>query len=601
MKFRVSCLAAVTCLSLSAPAVVAAPALAAEDADVTLKAIGTYDSGIFDESAAEIVGYHADSQRILTVNANSGQIDIIDINTMAKIGSVSAGEDKEINSVAVRPDGLAVAAVEAPVKTDLGEALFFNAATGEELGRLPVGAQPDNVHITDDGAYALFANEGEPADETVDGAYTVDPEGSVSIIALPEGLEAPAGPVNTADFSNIGELDPAIRIFGPENHHNDPARDLEPEYVATANGKAYVTLQENNAIATIDIASATVEAVRPAYIADHSEIAIDTSNKDGRPERRTLPVKGLSMPDSIAAFTTGGQTYYATANEGDAREWGDFSEEVDLADIEACEGIVDDSMREEEVAGNLQLTSASGWNEEKGCYDELYSFGSRSFSIYNTDGEVVFDSGEDFERITANTPEYNSNNGLEIEFDNRSDNKGPEPEAITIGQVGDRTFAFIGAERSGGIFIYDVTDPTAAKFVSYSNNRFQGDLGPEGFQFVSAQDSPTEKPLLIVGYEVSGTTTVFELEGTEGLGDDNGDANGGSDNGSADNDGSSDGNTDPDDNNGDDNNGGSSDAAGIALGITAALGVLAAVLGAAWPHIAPMLPDEIRRYLPQLP
>ena len=79
------------------------------------------------KSAAEIVAYHAASQRILTVNARSGEIDILDASDPTqprKIGAISAGGDKEINSVAVRPDGLAVAAVQQADKTDSGEALF---------------------------------------------------------------------------------------------------------------------------------------------------------------------------------------------------------------------------------------------------------------------------------------------------------------------------------------------------------------------------------------------------------------------------------------------------------------------------------------------
>src|SRR5699024_10683584 len=146
-----------------------------------------------------------------------------------------------------------------------------------------------------------------------------------------------------------------LRLHGPPNHHTNPSLDLEPEYVASANGKAFVTLQENNAIAIIDIASATVEKVVTAHIADHLQVPIDSSNKDDKAELRTIPVKGLSMPDSIHAFTSGGKTYFATANEGDAREWGVeekdggsgvYTDEVELADVvddgQVCEGVLDD-------------------------------------------------------------------------------------------------------------------------------------------------------------------------------------------------------------------------------------------------------------------
>ncbi|MDK4274635.1 choice-of-anchor I family protein [Corynebacterium accolens] len=527
----------------------------ADDAAVKLSPIGSYEAGVMGKSAAEIVAYHAASQRILTVNAQSGKVDILDASDPTnpnKVASVSAGGDKEINSVAVRPDGLAIAAVQQADKTENGEALLFDAASGDELGRVPLGALPDNVHITKDGAYALTANEGEPSDElTADGTeYAKDPEGTVSVISLPDGVAAPSvADVRTADFRSFdgpdAELDPSIRVFGPENHHNKPSLDFEPEYISSADGKAYVTLQENNAIGVVDIASATVEKVLPAHIADHSVVSLDPSNKDGEAKLRTIPVHGLSMPDSIGAFQTNGQTYFATANEGDARDWGGYTDEVKLKELveegQVCDSVdLPEGIEDKKYAGNLKLSNASGWNEEKGCFDGLYSFGSRSFSIYDAAGNVVFDSGSDFEDITKDIEGLNFNaDNEDPDFDDRSNNKGPEPEALTIGSVGDRTYAFIGMERVGGIFVYDVTDPAQAEFVTYTNNRdftvdydednvastsLAGDLGPEGLAFVSKEDSPTADALLIAGNEVSGTTTVFSVAdlvgGSQAKGDD---------------------------------------------------------------------------------
>lgn len=531
----------------------------APNASVKLEPVGVYSTGEFAASAAEIVAFQAESKRILTVNATSGEVDVLDASdptNLTKIGSISAGEGKEINSVTVREDGLAVAAVQAPVKTDNGEALFFDATadTFTELGRVTIGAVPDNVSLSKDGKYALVANEGEPSNElNAEGTeYAVDPVGSVSVIALPDTVASPTqADVRTAGFEAFdapGALSDGVRVFGPSGHHNLPSRDFEPEYVApAANGKAYVSLQENNAIAIVAIESATVEKVVPAHVADHSVVPIDPSNKDGVAELRTLPVMGLSMPDTVAAFEAGGKTYFATANEGDAREWsideedggsGVYTDEVELADViennQVCDGALGDidlqALAAKEVAGNLKLTNASGWNAEKECFDKLYAYGSRSFSIYDADGNVVFDSGADFERITAELHKqdvlnFNADNE-DQEFDDRSDNKGPEPEALTVGQVGDRTYAFIGAERVGGIFVYDITNPAQATFQTYINNRdfsvdideddlattaTAGDLGPEGFAFVSADDSPTGEYLLIVGNEVSGTTTVYTV------------------------------------------------------------------------------------------
>lgn len=506
----------------------------AAGAEVSLRPIGTYESGVLAESAAEIVAFHAASKRILTVNAQAGVIDVLDASdptNLTKVTSIAAGAGQEINSVAVRKDGLAVAAVQQATKTDAGEALFFNAATGEVLGTVQVGAQPDNVHITADGAYALLANEGEPSDDPlVDGDYAADPVGSVSVITLPTDVAA-AGQdaVRTADFTAFDAAPVAgARVFGPENHKATASVDFEPEYISSASGKAYVSLQEANAIAIIDIASATVDKVVPAHVADHSQVEMDSSNKDDAATLRRLPVKGLSMPDSVGAFTAGGATYFATANEGDAREWGGYVEEAEIGELADAGKLCDNfgpELANKTVAGKLKVSTASGWNEDKQCYDELYSFGSRSFSIYDAEGNVVFDSGATFEQITAMLHAegkllHNADNE-EAEFDDRSDNKGPEPEALTIGVIGERTYAFIGAERVGGIFVYDVTDPHNATFETYINNRdfsqteltaAAGDLGPEGFTFVDKADSPNGKYLLIVGNEVSGTTTVYEVE-----------------------------------------------------------------------------------------
>lgn len=552
------CTLAATALTVTAvpaqAAIVASPIVdSVADASLKVEPLGAYDSGVLGESAAEIVAFHAASKRILAVNAHSGEIDILDASDPAaphKVGVISAGGDQEINSVAVRPDGLAVAAVQQADKTQDGEALFFNAATGEKLGRVTIGALPDNVHLTADGKFALLANEGEPSNElTAEGTdYVADPTGSVSVIALPSDAAAPTqADVRTAGFEAYdakyaaGELDPAIRVFGPSDADSKPSTDFEPEYISSVGDTAYASLQEANAIAIIDIPSATVTDVVPAFIADHSQTPIDPSNKDDKTELRTLPVKGLSMPDSIGAFTAGGKTYFATANEGDAREWGDedgsgvYTDEAEIKDLiedgKVCEGVeLPEGFEDKSFAGNLKVSTASGWNEEKSCFDEFYAYGSRSFSIYDAAGNVVFDSGSDFEEITARLHEqgvlnFNADNE-DPQADDRSDNKGPEPEALTIGTVGERTYAFIGAERVGGIFVYDVTDPRNAQYVTYVNNRdfsvdyddenyeatkAAGDLGPEGLTFVDKKDSPNGEYLLIVGNEVSGTTTVFQV------------------------------------------------------------------------------------------
>ena len=511
--------------------------VSASDAALVLTPIGSFASGVFNESAAEIVQAHGD--RLFVVNAQAGAVTVLDYSDPTSIVELFTIEsDGVANSVAIRADGLGVIAFEAETKTDDGHLVFFDAtAPGSAvLGTVTVGALPDMVTISPDGAYAVVANEGEPADD-----FSIDPEGSIAVVALPDGIVAPAqDAVRIADFHAFenGALPEGVRVFGPTPHGDDlpVSRNLEPEYITVVGGTAYATLQEANAIAVVDLASATVTAINPLGFKDHglAANALDPSDRDGVVELRTYEgLKGIYMPDAIASYVgADGETYLVTANEGDAREWGDYVEPARAKSLASdgygpvcadspVAGVLDDA-----DLGRLNVTIEGGFDTDRGCYTELYAFGARSFSIWTTGGDLVWDSGSAFEEITYEAaPEFFNSNHTESNLEGRSDDKGPEPEAIAIGELSGRTYAFIGFERVGGIAVYDVTDPAAPSFVSYVNNRdfsesvagggdldAAGDLGPEGLAFIAAADSPTGTPLIAVGNEVSGTTTVFEIE-----------------------------------------------------------------------------------------
>lgn len=554
-----------TTSALLAPLTLLGPAQAADtvhrdsadEATLALDVLGTFRTNVFDASAAEIVAFHAATQRTFVVNAESGEIDVLnaaDPTAPTLVGAIVAsdaaaiGEGAVANSVAIRPDGLVVAAIEAPTKTDAGWLLFADAASLEILGTVQVGALPDMVAVTPDGTRAVVANEGEPADD-----FSLDPEGSVGVVDLPATVAAPTQEaVHTATFHEFEAdgsrtLDPAVRIFGPTPEEGNPvSRNLEPEYVAIApdGTTAYAVLQEANAVAVVDLATATVTDIWPLGAKDHSVPGqgFDPSDRDSASKGPEIkigewPVKGLYMPDGINAYQASGSTYLVTANEGDAREWGDYEEPSRVKDLgkggvpPICEDSPLAELRGDAALGRLNVSTASGLNEAGTCFDELHSFGSRSFSIWTTDGTQVFDSGDDFEQTVARVvPNYFNSNHSESNFEGRSDDKGPEPENLTIGTVGGRTYAFIGLERVGGVMVYDISDPANAEYVTYVNNRdfavsvedgieeaadpaaflaSAGDLGPEGLTFVSATDSPTGEALVIVGNEVSGTTTFF--------------------------------------------------------------------------------------------
>ena len=253
---------------------------------------------------------------------------------------------------------------------------------------------------------------------------------------------------------------------------------------------------------------------------------LDPSNVDGAIAIGPQPLFGTYMPDAIASFNSDGETYYVTANEGDARD-----EDVTVATI-----VLDpvafpnaEFLQRPENLGNLIVSANEGDLDGDGDYDQLFSYGTRSFTIFDSSGNLIFDSGQHFEEITANyAPSYFNADGDDVSFEARSDDKGPEPEAVAIGVVGTRVYSFIGLERVGGIMVYDVTEPTDPKFVQYLNNRdfaadlttrAAGDIGIESVLLIPAGQSPNGDPILVSANEVSGTITLFSVATTSIAGD----------------------------------------------------------------------------------
>lgn len=502
---------------------------------MTLEKIGGYDGGAL--GAAEITAFDASTARLFVVNGANGTVDVLDLRDprapklvgTINVTSLGAG----VNSVAVH-DGLVALAIEASPKTNPGVVAFYNAADLRLLETVTVGALPDMVTFTPDGKTLLVANEGEPNSYGL--PDSVDPEGSVSVITVNRGGRPT---VATADFKSFNGKEAelraqGIRIYGPGA---SAAQDLEPEYITVNDSgtTAYVTLQENNAVAIVDIATAKVLSIRPLGFKNHNVagMGLDASDEDGGTNTNTgtpaikiapYPVRGLYLPDAIASYSVNGEVYLVTANEGDARaDWPGFNEETRVrahctAGLDptifpdAANLILDSNL------GRLRITStpnggSTGKNAQGQC-TELYSFGARSFSIWNSSFTRVFDSGDQFEQRTqalANA-KFNSSHDNDT-LDSRSPSKGPEPEGVVLGKIGSKTFAFIGLERVGGVMVYDITNPVSPSFVTYFNprNGASGDRGPEGVVFVPASKSPTGKPLLILGHEVSGTTTVLQV------------------------------------------------------------------------------------------
>jgi hypothetical protein len=488
--------------------------------------LGRYASGYFDLAGANISAYDPDSQRIFVDNVAAQSVDVLDIHDpttpklLFSIDVTPYGHHPD--SVAVR-DGVIAVSVEAFVKTDPGKVVLFDA-DGTPLSTVTVGPLPDMITFTPDGTKLLVANEGEPSND-----YLTDPEGSISIIDV-RGCpgDVTQGDVVTVGFTafNSTRLDPSVRIYGPGA---TVAQDLEPEYIAVSHDSktAWITLQENNAMAILDIKRAKIVDIVGLGYKDHRlpGNALDASDRDGGINIASWPVYGLYEPDGVVPYKYRGKTFLVTANEGDTRGWAGYNEEVRVKDI-----VLDPvafpnaaALRADAALGRLTVTKAQGDVDHDGDYDQLFVPGGRSFSIWAADGSLVFDSGDDLERrMAALYPTtFNSDNKANNSFDTRSDNKGPEPEGIVLGKHRGRTYAFIGLERIGGVIAYDVTNPYAPTYATYINTRdfagnaaagTAGDLGPEGLFFVKAEDSPNQKPLLVVSYETSGSVAIFQID-----------------------------------------------------------------------------------------
>lgn len=252
----------------------------------------------------------------------------------------------------------------------------------------------------------------------------------------------------------------------------------------------------------------------PVLLGLISMSGIDASDRDNVINIRNWPVLGMYQPDAIASFKSGKDEYLITANEGDARDYAGFAEEARAKAQAALYPSLPEVASDAQL-GRLTITTAPPGADTS----KPYVFGTRSFSIWDAkNGAQIWDSGAQLERHTADAfPLYFNSSNDATSFDNRSDNKGPEPEGVAVGQISGRTYAFVGLERMGGVMVYDVSNPSAPRFETYLTTRdFTGadlgpDSGPEIVKFVSKHESPTGAPMLVVAHELTGTVTLWAL------------------------------------------------------------------------------------------
>lgn len=465
------------------------------------------------ETAAEISTFDPHSKKLFVVNAVSAAIDVINMSTPSNAVyeqsidiSLYGGN---VNSVTAK-DGFLAAAIEAEPKTSPGKVVVWETSGLTERATITVGALPDMVAFSADGKYIVCANEGEPSED-----YAIDPKGSVSIISVNNNFN-----VTTIDFTSFNAQQSQLaalgyRVFGQDA---DLAEDTEPEYVAISEDSktAYVTLQENNAFAIIDLENKTISDVVPLGFKNWNTDGntLDPSDKDGGVSFANFPVFGIFMPDAIAGFKSGGSQYFITANEGDSRlrptaddiipgeDEGDlFNEEsrIKSIDLDPIAFPNAAALQTDEMLGRLKITNTLGDTDNDGDFDKLYAFGARSFSIWNADGSLLFDSGDKLEKfLIEKRPD--------LYDDDRSDDKGVEPEGVTIGQINKRTLAFVGLERVDAIVVVDVTNPASPEMIQVLET---GDA-PEGVLFIPFNESPNGKSLLVVSSEGDGVVKIYQ-------------------------------------------------------------------------------------------
>jgi len=465
--------------------------------------IGSLDIG--DAGAAEISAFCEKTEKLFVVNNSSGnsRIDVIDFRNPAApilLTSINVAPfGGLVNSVDVK-NGKLAAAIEAIPKTNPGKVVVFETSGYTVVSEINVGALPDMITYSPDGKFIITANEGEPNAD-----YSVDPLGTVSIISVKDNYS-----VRTLDFAAFAPMEAdlksrGLRKFGPGASF---AQDMEPEYVTVSadSRTAWVTLQENNAIARINLRTNVITELFPLGFKNYNlpGNAIDPSDRPlGTISFNPWPVYGVYMPDAIAVLDNKGNgiPYLFTANEGDAREYTTFTEELRVGSGSV---ILDPvvfpnaaTLKLQQNLGRLNITRTLGDVDNDNDFDALYSFGARSFSVWNGNtGALVFDSKNELEQKAVLANFYD---------DDRSDSKGVEPEGIVLGEVNKKMLAFVGMERADAVAIYDVTNPTQPVFLKILAT---GDA-PEGLLFISSKDSPNKRSLLVVSSENDGVIRVY--------------------------------------------------------------------------------------------
>lgn len=497
---------------------------------IALNYIGSFDPSGNSNSSTEIVVHDPATQRLFTISSITDVFDIINFSNPAAptvVNTINMAPYGGITSIAVK-NGIIAAASPNTNPQQNGSVVFFDI-NGNFLKQVTVGALPDMITFSPDGTKVMTANEGEPND-----AYTADPEGTISIIDISGGIaNLTQSNVTTLNFNAFDPQVAALTATGLRKvrTNNTLSQDLEPEYITISSDsqKAWVTLQENNAVAEVNLATKTITGIWGLGKKDMSipGNGFDASDNNNEILIANWPVKTYYTPDAVQNYKVGSTNYIVTANEGDEKDLSGFSERTTVG----ANSYIPDPVLFPQAAilkasynlGRFRVSNATGNTDNDADFEEIAALGARSFSIFNADTrQIAYDSGDQFERyIAANHPLiFNADNESNA-VKNRSRAKGPEPEGVALGNINGQTYAFITLERTGGVMVYNITDPNNPTFTDYKHSRmtsaYGGDNGPEGIIYVAPENTTTGKGYVIVANEISGTLSMYEVAGASTL------------------------------------------------------------------------------------
>jgi DNA-binding beta-propeller fold protein YncE len=441
----------------------------------SVEPVSLYESGY--PEGTEIISVQQSSLRAVLSNFNSGEVDVLDVSHPEHLQRIARFklqliQGEELTSVAFHPSlDMFAAVIDAGIKP--GRLEMRSAKTGELIERLVIGFGPDAVVFSEDGKTAVVANEGEDFLFEPENNRFYKPEGSISIVRLDakgrfshhknlelannintEGFVVTQGGrflereidwngdgkiSKTLDFDRNGKIEKkkvllgnfeGHDVFGTETNgekkilipiKSNSVALLEPEYIAISpdGRKAYVTLQEDDAVAYVDLANERITGYCALGAAEHK---ID-ARYDGW-VKFDQPMTGLREPDGIALTAKG--RYFVTADEGDT-----------------------------DAASEDQPMS-----------------GGRTVSVFDAaTGTLMGDTGSQLDEVAFANQVYP---------DRRSNKKGSEPEMLVSFELDGVPYVAVGMERAASVELISLADPYHPKVVSLGKIAGDEDKSPEG-------------------------------------------------------------------------------------------------------------------------